>query len=156
MKILLQAFLMAFLFCMACWANLKGPSPVGYWKTIDDQTGKPKSILQLYQSDNILYGQVIKIFPGPGHTPDELCSACLDDKHNQPIVGMVIAKGLKQDNRNPLLWEGGSILDPASGKTYRCYLNLARDGQKLKIRGYIGIALLGRTQTWLRVNNQGK
>jgi len=127
-------------------------SPVGYWKTIDDVTGKPKSILKIWQTSNgILYGQVVKIFPRPGYNQNELCTACRGERHNQRIVGMVILQGLKQSSENPSEWSGGEVLDPLNGKTYRCFIQVIDNGQKLNVRGYIGISLFGRTQTWLRV-----
>ncbi|MBX3708889.1 MAG: DUF2147 domain-containing protein [Gammaproteobacteria bacterium] len=126
-------------------------TPIGYWKTIDDVTGKPKSILHIYQSEGFLYGQVVKIYPRPGHDQNELCTACKGPKHNQRIVGMIVAERLKQDVHHPSLWTDGQILDPMNGKTYRCYMQMTDNGQKLNVRGYIGITLFGRSQTWLRV-----
>src|SRR5262245_32124676 len=91
------------IFCCLCsilplvYANEVKNSPVGYWKTIDDVTGKPKSILHIYESKGLLYGQVEKIFPKPGHDQNELCTKCKGTKHNQRIVGMVVMEGLKQN-----------------------------------------------------------
>lgn len=129
-------------------------SPIGYWKTIDDVTGKPKSILKIAQSDGKLYGQVIKIFPRPGQDQNERCTACKGDKHNQKIVGMVVMTGLMQDKSDSTLWSGGHILDPLNGKTYRCYIQATDNAQRLNVRGYIGVSLFGRSQTWQRVTDQ--
>lgn len=127
-------------------------SPLGYWKTIDDVTGKPKSILKIFQAKNhLVYGQVVKIFPRPGYDENEVCTACHGARHNQRIVGMIVMEGLKQEADDLDEWSGGTIMDPLNGKTYRCYIRVVDNGQRLKVRGYIGIALLGRTQTWLRV-----
>lgn len=124
-------------------------SPIGFWKTIDDVTGKPKSILQIYEaSDHTLSGRVMQIFPKPGEDPNKLCEACKGAKHNQPIVGMVILENMKQRGEK---WDGGQILDPKNGKTYRCTLKVVNGGTHLEVHGYIGISLLGRTQTWIRV-----
>jgi uncharacterized protein (DUF2147 family) len=132
---------------------MSAESPIGYWKTIDDVTGKPKSILKIEQAQNgTLYGQVVKIFPQPGHNQPELCTACQGSRHNQPILGMKIMEGLKQNNGDLLEWKDGEILDPHNGKTYHCFIKVIDQGQKLKVRGYIGIALLGRSQTWLKVD----
>lgn len=128
-------------------------SPIGYWKTIDDATGKPKSILKIAQTDGVLYGQVIKIFPSPGKDQNEKCVACRGEKHNQKIVGMVIMTGLKQDKSNPNLWNGGKIMDPLNGRTYSCYIQTAENAQKLQVRGYFGVSLFGRSQTWQRVDD---
>ena len=129
-------------------ANLN--TPIGYWKTIDDVTGKPKSIIQIYESsDHSLNGKVLRIYPQPGKDQNELCDACKGAKHNQRIVGMVILEGMQQDGDK---WSGGHILDPKNGKTYRCTMKVVGNGTRLDVHGYIGISLLGRTQTWLRVN----
>ena len=124
-------------------------SPVGYWKTIDDVTGKPKSIIKIWETQNhLLMGQVTQIFPSPGKDQTERCIACQGDQHDQPIVGMVILSGLKQANHQ---WAEGKILDPHNGKTYSCSAKLADNGKKLDVRGYIGLPLLGRSQTWERM-----
>jgi len=126
-------------------------SPVGYWKTIDDVTGKPKSILHIFQNGNALYGQIVKIFPRPGYDQNELCTACKGARHNQRIVGMVIMEGLKQSAKNPNEWNDGQILDPLNGKSYGCMITVMNDGKTLNVRGFIGFSLFGRTQTWIRV-----
>lgn len=126
-------------------------SPIGYWKTIDDVTGKPKSILHIYQSGNAIYGQIVKIYPRPGYDENEVCSACSGSRHNKKIVGMVIMQGLTQDAKNPGQWSGGTIMDPLNGKTYRCMITVVGNGQ-LNVRGYIGVSMFGRTQSWFRVS----
>src|SRR5262245_15467378 len=148
----MKKFMQCLLLCVSffllpiVYAKETTNSPVGYWKTIDDVTGKPKSILHIYQSGGLLYGQVEKIFPRPGHDQNELCTSCKGPKHNQPIVGMVVMEGLKQNADNPSQWGGGQILDPMNGNTYRCSIQLSDNGQKLNVRGYIGISLFGRSQ----------
>jgi uncharacterized protein (DUF2147 family) len=153
MKMMTPFFLLiSLLFLSTAYASpVSSNSPVGYWQTIDDVTGKPKSILHIYQSGNVLYGEVTKIFPKPGADQHELCTACAGEKHNQPIVGMVVLEGLKQSTSRASEWNGGKILDPSNGKTYHCYLTVMNKGQKLNVRGYIGVALFGRTQTWVRL-----
>ena len=124
-------------------------SPIGYWKTIDDVTGQPKSIIQIYaNSDQTLSGKVIKIFPKPGEDQNKVCEACKGDKHNQKIVGMTILEGMKTDGDK---WDDGQILDPKNGKTYHCTFKLIRNGANLEVRGYIGVSVFGRTQVWERV-----
>lgn len=125
-------------------------SPVGYWKTIDDVTGQPKSIVHIWKNaDQMLFGQVIKIFPRPGEDPNKLCTACVGERRNQPIVGMVILSGLRA-NQNQ--WSNGQILDPENGKTYNCTVRVADNGQRLNVHGFIGIPILGRSQSWQRVD----
>lgn len=125
-------------------------TPIGYWKTIDDNTGKPKSIIQIWKAENnILMGKVIKIFPKNGDNPNKLCTACKGDNKNQPIIGMVILSNLKAHQNR---WGSGHILDPENGKTYNCSLKLAENGKKLSVHGYLGLPLLGRSQMWERVD----
>lgn len=122
-------------------------TPVGSWITIDDVTGRQKSIIKITENaDHTLIGEIIKTFPTPGEVPLKICSACADEKHNQPILGMIVLTGLKEKNNQ---WDGGKILDPRNGKYYKCLMQVMDDGKKLKVRGYIGFALLGRTQTWI-------
>ncbi|PMS18306.1 DUF2147 domain-containing protein [Trinickia dabaoshanensis] len=122
-------------------------TPVGVWQTIDDSTHQPKALVQISQSDDgTLSGKVIKGLD-PHDKPGKLCTACTDERKDQPILGMTIIKSMKQDGEK---WDGGSILDPENGKVYKCNMHLEDGGQKLVVRGYIGISLLGRSQTWMR------
>ena len=118
---------------------------VGTWKTIDDKTGQAKSLVKIDIVSGELQGTVIQTFPSPGETPITHCTLCSDARKNQPIIGMKIMSGLKQDKTG--YWSGGEILDPKEGKIYKVKLS-TDDGKKLDVRGYIGIALIGRTQTW--------
>lgn len=148
MKKIIQLFLMCLsIFILPC-ANA-AMSPVGYWKTLDDVTGKATSILHIYQSGKTLYGKVVKILPG--NDQYEVCAACKGPRHNQRILGMVVMEGLTQNPDNPAQWHGGEVLDPRSGKIYRCTITVINNGQSLNARGYIGFALFGRSQTWERV-----
>ncbi len=154
MTIIRQCLLM--LCCIMCSCNVlaitSNVSPVGYWKTIDDVTGNPKAIIHITQRlDTTLRGKIIKLF-AEDHV-DEICSACTDERRNQPILGMQILDHLKQTENNSNEWSGGEILDPKTGKMYHCKLLLADDGQKMRVRGYIGLPLFGRSQTWMRVTN---
>lgn len=123
-------------------------SPAGRWQTIDDETGKPKSIVEIQQAaDGSLSGKVAEILQSD-HGPNPVCSECDGDRKNKPITGMTILWDLKPDGQN--VWSGGTILDPAKGKTYRSKATLLKGGDKLEVRGYIGIEALGRSQTWIR------
>lgn len=121
-------------------------SPVGTWKTIDDKTGKEKSHVRIYETKSgKLQGEVVKILtPGKENAK---CDKCEGDKKDKPIKGMVILWGLEKEGSE---WSGGQILDPNSGKQYKCSMKMNGD-DKLEVRGYLGISLLGRTQTWIRV-----
>jgi len=123
-------------------------SPAGRWQTIDDETGKPKSIVEIQQAaDGTLSGKVSEILKSEqGSNP--VCSACDGERKDQPITGMTILWDLKPDGEQT--WSEGSILDPAKGKTYRAKAKLLQGGDKLEVRGYVGIEALGRTQTWVR------
>jgi len=125
-------------------------SPLGYWKTIDDVTGNVKSIVKIAGSANDVSGSVVKLFPGAL----AICSACNGDLKDKPILGMTIMYGLKQDADDKNKWSDGTVLDPKTGKTYHCTLTVSDDGSKLNVRGYIGISLLGRSQTWVRVSGR--
>lgn len=117
----------------------------GKWKTIDDETGEARSIIEIYQKDGKIYGKVADIL-NPAER-NGICEKCKGDRKNKPILGMVIIDGLtKNDNE----YKGGKILDPEKGKQYKCKLWLDEDdGNKLNVRGYV--AFLYRTQNWYRV-----
>ncbi|EKD71263.1 MAG: hypothetical protein ACD_46C00223G0004 [uncultured bacterium] len=150
---ILVTILSIFLYQLAI-ADTSAISPIGIWKTIDDVTGKPKGIVQLWVSDkNSLKGKILKIYPRPGYDQNEVCIECKDEKHNQRIVGMTFLENLQQNKDKANTWDNGSILDPQNGKTYRCTLSVIENGQKLYVRGYIGFPLFGRSQTWVRVTN---
>jgi uncharacterized protein (DUF2147 family) len=118
---------------------------IGKWKTIDDESGKAKSVVEIYENNGKLYGKIVEIFDKTKE--DKVCEECEGSKKNKPIKGMVIIEGLSKKGSS---WEGGTILDPNSGKVYKCSMAL-ENKDKLKLRGYIGISLIGRTQYWERV-----
>jgi len=122
-------------------------SPVGVWKTIDDETGKPKSLIRISESNGELRGRIEKLFREPGEDPNPRCEKCEGNLKDQPIVGMTILTGMKKDGDE---YRGGQILDPANGKVYKSKMALTDGGKKLDVRGYIGVPMLGRTQTWVR------
>lgn len=127
-------------------------SPAGYWKTIDDVTGKTRSIMEIWETpEHTLQGRLAKIFPDPGHNEHELCVACKGANHNKPMLGLMIMWGFKFDGKEK--WVDGRILDPRTGHIYHCNLKTMANGNHLLIHGYIGIPLFGRTQTWERAQN---
>lgn len=127
---------------------LAAGSPVGKWKTIDDETNKEKSIVEIYEKDGALYGRIIELLQEPDGGKGKLCEKCIGDDLNKPLIGMVILKGLKASGDE---YGGGTIMDPNNGKTYKCKIEVLEDGAKLKVRGFIGFSLLGRNQFWLRI-----
>ena len=122
-------------------------SPVGTWLTIDDKTKKERSVIQITENNGQLTGVVEQLFDKPDDDPAHLCKECKGDRKDKPIIGMTILWGMKKDGEN---WSGGEILDPKNGKIYRCKMTLSPDGKSLTVRGFIGISLIGRSQTWLR------
>ncbi|MAZ29455.1 MAG: hypothetical protein CL868_20570 [Cytophagaceae bacterium] len=117
----------------------------GKWKTVDDETGEAKSIVEIYKQDGKVYGKVVEIL-NP-EKKDSKCDECPGSDKGKPIDGLVIIKGLSKDGDE---YNDGKILDPTSGKLYKCYIEL-ESANKLKVRGYVGFSLLGRTQYWSRV-----
>ena len=121
-------------------------SPVGKWKTIDDETGKAKSIVEITQASNgTLQGRVIEILSSD-RGPNPTCDKCSGANKGKPVKGMVILWGLKPDGNGK--WAGGTVLDPAKGKTYKSKLELKSGGDKLGMSGCI--AFICREQTWVR------
>ncbi|MFD0737943.1 DUF2147 domain-containing protein [Lysobacter koreensis] len=122
-------------------------SPVGTWTTIDDKTKKPKSVVEIYETSNgTLAGRVNEILQSD-RGPNPVCDKCSGERKNKPVKGMVILWGLKKKGSG---WEGGQILDPATGKVYSAKVSPTAGGKKLDVRGFMGFSLLGRTQTWVR------
>ncbi|HQY27562.1 MAG TPA: DUF2147 domain-containing protein [Burkholderiaceae bacterium] len=122
-------------------------SPVGLWKNIDDETKQPKAMIRITEKDGVISGKIEKILTDK---TDAVCDKCTDDRKDQPVQGMTIVSGIRKNADQPDLFDGGSILDPNNGKVYRSQMRLTEGGKKLEVRGYIGLPLLGRTQTWLR------
>ena len=134
-----------FLAAAAIWtSSAQQLTPLGRWKTIDDKTGKPKAIVVIYLDNGRLFGRVEATL-----NPDakKICDLCKDERKNQPIVGMVILRGLTAHGEE---YSGGDILDPDNGSVYRCKMRLQEGGRKLSVRGFIGFSLLGRSQIWTR------
>ncbi|OGR21107.1 MAG: hypothetical protein A3J85_01915 [Desulfobacula sp. RIFOXYA12_FULL_46_16] len=142
----LCVFSVVFCFLSAGLLLADDTSIVGKWKTIDDKTGEPKSIVEIYEKNGKFYGQIKELFIKEGDNPDPTCDKCPadDPRKDQPTKGMVIVQELVKNNGE---YSGGTILDPKEGKIYTCKMWI-EDG-KLMLRGYI--AFFYRTQTWQRV-----
>jgi uncharacterized protein (DUF2147 family) len=149
MKTLSNLIRFGFVFCLLLGTAL-GQSVTGQWKTIDDETNKAKSIVEIYTKDGKLHGKVVKLFRAPDEEQNPVCDDCDEDdpRYNKPVLGMVIMQGLEEEDAKT--WEDGKILDPANGKVYGCDIELV-EADKLKVRGYIGFSMLGRTQYWYRM-----
>lgn len=140
-----RRLVLTLLFLVPTLAYAAGASPVGTWRTFDDADGKENGTVTIIDSNGVLYGSVSGI-TDPARA-NAVCTACTDDRAGKKVIGLQIIRGLKPDGAE---WDGGEILDPKSGKAYRCSLRLEDGGNKLLVHGYIGISLIGRTQTWVR------
>lgn len=141
-KLFHQLILNIFLFSSAAYSM--EVSPVGLWKAHDDQ-GKPTGFIRVTENAGMIIGKVERGLPE--ETQAQYCSACKDERKNQPLVGMVMMKGVKAKAD---YFEGEEILDPFSGNTYRVKLKLKDQGKKMEVRGFVGLSLFGRTQVWER------
>ncbi|QIK54828.1 DUF2147 domain-containing protein [Dysgonomonas sp. HDW5B] len=125
--------------------SVNAQSVIGKWKTFDDATGDAKSIVEITEKDGKIYGKVIEIL-NP-EKKNAKCNNCPDSDKDKPVLGLYVIKGLSKDGKE---YSNGKILDPSSGKLYKCTVSL--DGNdKLKVRGYVGISAFGRNQIWTRV-----
>ncbi|KNZ32685.1 MAG: hypothetical protein AD742_10725 [Methylibium sp. NZG] len=132
---------------LAGWTQAQS-SPVGLWKTIDDETKKEKSLIRLSESGGVISGKLEK-FLDPATKADVVCDKCTDDRKDKPIMGMTLVRNAKQGADDKTVWEGGDILDPNNGKVYKLRLKPVDGGKTLEVRGYIGPFF--RNQTWTRV-----
>lgn len=141
-----KSFYIAILITLFSLSGVVAQSIEGKWKTIDDETGEAKSIVEIYQKDGKIYGKVVEILNPEKR--DGLCEKCKGDRKDKPVLGMVIIDGLDKDDDE---YKGGKILDPEKGKEYKCKIWLDSDDKnKLFVRGYV--AFFYRTQNWYRVN----
>lgn len=138
MKKLLLTFVLS-LFGVTSFAQIEGK-----WKTIDDETKQAKSIVEIYKKGDQYYGKISQLLIKPASST---CTECKDDRKGKPILGLEIIRGLKKEGDE---FTGGTITDPKSGKTYKC--TITKSGDKLNVRGYVGVSMFGRSQTWQKVN----
>ena len=121
-------------------------SPVGLWKTIDDATGKPRSLIRISDKNGELIATIEKGLL-PTDSPNDTCEKCTDERKGKSLIGMVIMDGMKPKGD---VYEGGHILDPDNGQVYKCKIKLHSTVKQLEVRGFIGISLIGRSQMWVR------
>lgn len=141
--------LIATLLIAAAGTAFAQATPVGVWKTIDDKTKTEKAQIRIVEQGGVLSGRIEKLL-APDAKPDGVCDKCEDDRKGKPMVGLEVIRGVKKSDSDGL-WDGGTILDAAEGKVYKVRLQPVEQGKKLEVRGYIGMPMLGRTQTWIRV-----
>ena len=139
---------------LCLWAlggSVYGVQPIeGDWQNVDDETGVPKAIITIWvDSQGNAFGKIRELLnQGPNADPNPPCTKCTGADKDRRAKGLVLMRNLRQDGD---VWTGGSILDPNSGKIYRCRVKLNADGKRLEVRGFIGISLIGRTQVWYKL-----
>jgi|SRR5690606_28001575 len=141
--------------CLCVSALVAGPalaqpneSPVGFWVTVDDDGKTRKAVVQIEKRGMQLIGKIVRLINPKKKDPT--CDDCDGRNRGKPVLGMEILWGLRRDGEE---WSGGHILDPENGKVYQCIVEVVEGGKQLKVRGYIGLSLLGRTQYWFRASN---
>jgi uncharacterized protein (DUF2147 family) len=138
----------AFVLVSALPMRAAEPSADGLWQQVDDETGKSQGWFLISEHNGVYEGKIAKMFLQPGEDPNALCDRCRDDRKDMPWLGLPIIRGMV---RHGLKYENGNILDPRDGNVYSAMMTLSPDGQTLVVRGYLGIALLGRNQYWKRL-----
>lgn len=137
----MRFLLFSIFFCLSI--VLHAQSILGEWETFDDKTKEKKGLVLIYKEGNTYSGKIVETYTGENN---EVCEKCKGEKANKPIIGLKIIQDLIEEDDT---FQQGTILDPENGEEYKCYLELVSEN-KLKVRGYIGVSLFGRTQYWIR------
>ena len=144
----MRTSIVTFALALAAGSAAAQMTPVGLWKTIDDDGKTEKSLVRIVESGGAVSGRIEKLLD-PKDNPNDVCSKCTDDRKDKPVIGLTILRNLKQGADDKTVWEGGEVLDPEDGKSYRARLKPQNGGKELQLRGYLGPFY--RTQIWIRV-----
>src|SRR6476620_6001908 len=124
------------------------PTAAGLWEQVDDNSGKPESWFKITERNGVYVGNIVKIFSKPGEDENWVCDRCEGAEKGAPVLGLALIKGMRRTGDS---YENGTIMDPRDGSVYRALMRLSPDGNKLEVRGYLGISLFGRSQVWNRL-----
>jgi uncharacterized protein (DUF2147 family) len=133
---------------IASGGALAAGAPItGQWLEIDEDTKAPDAQIEIREKEGVFSAVIVKLFPAPGESAAAICDKCTDARRNQPLVGMTVIEGAR---RKGAVYDGGTILDPETGRTYSVMLSPSDDGRELSVTGYIGVPALGETRHWRR------